>query len=58
MTKAEQEISDKTYQTKVLKFIQSIVANKFLEFSKNKIEVMLKISDETKQIGYYKSILK
>lgn len=35
-----------------------INANKFPTLSRKDIEVMLKISDETKKTGYYKSVLK
>ncbi len=54
MTKAQQEISDETKQTKVLKFIQSVVANKFLEFSKQEVGAMFR-TDDTKKTGYNKS---
>ncbi len=42
----------------MLEFIQNIVANKFPKLSRKEIEAMLKIDDETKKTGYYKSVLK
>lgn len=56
MTQASEEIEDETNQSKVLEFIQDIVANKFPKLSKKDIEAMLKISDETKKTGYNKSV--